>query len=186
MKKLFRPHLTFVLLGALLTFSSCDDHGDEPHDHEEELITTLTLTMTPQNGGTPITATFRDLDGDGGQPPVMTPTQVVLNANTHYITRITVLDESNGTEDITTEIRAEGDEHEFFFVPSPADLLTVTKTDRDSKDLPIGLEGTIHTGTAKTGTLRVVLKHQPGLKNATSTITTGETDADVTFNIQVQ
>ena len=186
MKNLFRPHLTFVLMGALLTFSACDDHDHEPHDHEGELITTMTLTMTPQSGGTPITATFRDVDGVGGQPPVMTPAQVTLNANTLYNTKITVLDESNGTKDLTAEIKQEGNEHELFFVPSPADLLTVTKTDRDTNNRPIGLESTIQTGTAKSGTLRVVLKHQPGLKSATSTISTGETDADVTYNITVQ
>ena len=169
-----------------MAFSSCDDHDHEPHDHEGELITTLTLTMTPQGGGTPVTATFRDLDGDGGQPPVMTPEQVVLSANTLYNTTIKVMDESQHAEDLTNEIKEEGHEHEFFFVPSPADLVTVTKTDRDSNSRPIGIESTIQTGTAKNGTLRVVLKHQPGLKSATSTVETGETDADVTFKIQIQ
>lgn len=186
MKKLLRPYLTFVLMGALLTFSSCDDHDHEPHDDEGELITTLTLTMTPQSGGSPITATFRDLDGNGGQPPVMTPAQVTLNANTLYNTKITLLDEANGTKDLTAEIKQKGNEHEFFFVSSPADLLTVTKTDRDAKSRPIGLESTIQTGAAKSGTLRVVLKHQPGLKSSTSTISTGETDIDVTYSIRVQ
>lgn len=117
----------------------------------------------------------------------MTPAQVVLSANTLYTTKIVVLDESGATaEDISSEIKEEDDEHEFFFVPSPADLLTVTKTDRDSNSRPVGLESTIQTGAAKTGTLRVVLKHQPGLKSNTSTIATGETDVDVTYNIQVQ
>ncbi|GAB3202850.1 hypothetical protein ABID22_001102 [Pontibacter aydingkolensis] len=186
MKKLFRPHLTFILMGALMAFSACDDHGHEPHDHEGELITTMTLTMTPQNGGTPITTTFRDVDGDGGQAPVMTPSQVVLSANTLYNTNITVLDESHDSKDLTNEIREEGHEHELFFLPSPADLLTVTKTDLDKNNRPIGLQSTIQTGAAKTGTLRVVLKHQPGLKTATSNVNTGETDADVTYNIQVK
>ncbi|MDX5418124.1 MAG: hypothetical protein LPK09_02830 [Hymenobacteraceae bacterium] len=187
MNKLFRPYLTLALAGALLVFSSCDDHGDEPHDHEEELITTVTLTMTPQGGGTPITATYRDLDGDGGNAPVLTPGTVVLKAGTTYNTTITLLDEANN-ENLTAEIKEEGAEHELFFVPSPANLMTVTKTDRDSNNRPIGLESTIQTASsAQTGALRIVLKHQPGgLKSNNSTISTGETDVDVSFSIRLE
>jgi hypothetical protein len=186
MKKQFKSYLTLALAGSLLAFTSCDDHDHEPHDHEGELITTMTLTMTPENG-TPVTATFRDLDGDGGNPPVMTPEVVVLQANTTYNTTITVKDESHHDEDLTAEIRQKGAEHEFFFVPSPAELATVTKTDRDSNNRPIGLTSTIVTGAAQSGTLRVVLKHQTGgLKTDNSNISTGETDIDVTYNITIQ
>jgi hypothetical protein len=188
MNKIFRPFLTLALTGALLAFTSCDDHDNEPHDDDEELITTLMLTMTPQGGGQPITATYRDLDGDGGIPAVITPEQVVLQAGTTYNTTITVMDESHHEEDLTAEIREKGNEHQFFFVPSPATLLTVTATDRDSNNRPIGLEGTIQTSPSpQTGTLRVVLKHQPGgLKTNNSNINTGGTDVDVLFNIRIQ
>lgn len=190
MKKLFRPYLALTLMGSLVAFSSCDDHDHEPHDHDQELITTMTLTMTPQDGGSAVTATFRDVDGPGGQNPVMTPEQVVLDANTTYVTNITLLNEANDhghPEDVTEEVENEGTDHELFFVPSPADLLTVTKTDRDANNRPIGLESTIQTGAAQSGTLRVVLKHQPGgLKSDNSNINTGETDIDVTYNIAVQ
>lgn len=187
MKKQFKSYLTLALAGSLLAFTSCDNHDDEPHDDEGELITTVTLTMTPQGGGTPITATYRDIDGPGGQAPVMTPANVVLQAGTVYNTTITLLDESHDAEDLTAEIREKGAEHEFFFVPSPAELVTVTKTDRDSNNRQVGLESTIATGTAQAGTLRVVLKHQPGgLKTDNSNINTGETDVDVTYNITLQ
>ena len=188
MKKQFKSYLTLALAGSLLAFTSCDDHDHEPHDHEGELITTVTLTMTPQGGGTPVTATYRDIDGPGGEAPVMTPANVVLQAGTVYNTTITLMDESHHDEDITAEIREKGAEHEFFFMPSPADLATVTKTDRDSNNRPIGLENTIETSaTPKAGTLRVVLKHQPGgLKTDNSNINTGESDVDVTYSITIQ
>ncbi|MBD1397274.1 hypothetical protein H9Q13_08870 [Pontibacter sp. JH31] len=187
MSKIFRLPLTFILIAALVSFTSCDDHDDEPHDEEGELITTVTLTMTPQGGGTPITATYRDLDGDGGNAPVMTPAIVVLKAGVTYTTTIRVLDEANN-EDLTAEIKQEGHEHEFFFVPSPATLMTVTKTDKDRNNRPVGLENTLQTSsTAQSGSLRVVLKHQPGgLKTNNSTISTGETDADVTYAIRLE
>ncbi|WP_299990207.1 hypothetical protein [uncultured Pontibacter sp.] len=188
MNKIFRPYLTLALFGSLLAFTSCDDHDHEPHDHEEELITTVMLTMTPQDGGQAVTATYRDLDGDGGQDPVYTPENVVLQAGKVYNTTIKLMDESHHEEDLTAEIREKGSEHQFFFEPSPATLLTVTTTDRDSNGRPIGLENTIQTSSnPQAGKLRVVLKHQPGgLKTDNSNISTGGTDADVQFNITLQ
>lgn len=188
MNKILRPYLTLALAGAMLTFTSCDDHDHEPHDHEGELITTMRLTMTPQNGGQAITATFSDPDGDGGQPAVYTPAEVVLQPGVTYNTTITILDESHGSEDLTAEIREKGAEHQFFFMPNPATLATVTITDRDTNNRPIGLTSTIRTSeTAQTGKLRVVLKHQAGgLKTDNSNINTGETDVEAEFSIRLQ
>lgn len=187
MKKLLRPYFAFFMIGALVaTTTSCDKHDHEPHDHDQELITTMVLTMTPQGGGQAVTATFRDIDGPGGQAPVFTPSLVALSANTTYNATISLLNESvSPAEDLTSEIEEKGDEHEFFYVPTNLNL-SVSKTDADSKGLPIGLTSQIQTAAGSHGALRVVLKHQPGSKSATSTIQTGETDIDVTYNIHIQ
>jgi hypothetical protein len=47
------------------------------------------------------------------------------------------------------------------------------------------LETSWTTGAASSGTFRVVLKHQPGLKSATSGSSTGETDLDITFETNI-
>jgi hypothetical protein len=101
--------------------------------------------------------------------------------------------------DITEEVEEEADEHMFFFawtnntfsnptgngnVDNRSDA--VNYVDKDSKGLPLGLETSWTTIiTSGNGTFRVILKHQPDLKSATTTSNDGESDLDVTFNLTV-
>ena len=69
--------------------------------------------------------------------------------------------------------------------PSAALNLTVNRTDLDNNTPPlqIGLKDNFVTGTASTGTLRTVLRHQPNAKNGT--YPPGSTDLDVTYAITI-
>jgi len=64
--------------------------------------------------------------------------------------------------------------------------LTVTRTDHDNNNPPlqIGLQDEFVTGTASTGILRVVLRHQPNAKNGT--YPPGSSDLDITYAIKIQ
>ncbi len=64
--------------------------------------------------------------------------------------------------------------------------LTVTITDHDSNKtpLPVGLESQFKTSAASTGWLRIVLRHQPNLKDGT--YSPGSTDMDAGFNVTIQ
>ncbi len=175
-------------LAALLTlFASCDRDPDVPN--EEELITTLIYTLTPTAGGAPIVLTYRDLDGDGGNPPVISGGN--LTANTTYNGVIVLLNESKTpAEDITAEVRAEGKEHQFFF-RSTVSGLTVTYTDTDGDGRPIGLSTQLSTGARGSGNLTITLRHNPnktaaGVAQGNIANAGGETDIEVTFNINVQ
>ena len=66
----------WALIIAIPLFQSCNDDDDPVPENEEELITTLTMTFTNTTDATDVvTAQFRDLDGDGGNAPViMNPT----------------------------------------------------------------------------------------------------------------
>lgn len=177
--------LLAILFIATLTFSACsDDHHGDDHDHEEELITTVTYTLT--NGSDVVTMTYRDLDGDGGNPGTI-DVSGPLTANTNYMGSITVLNETvSPAEDKTSEILAEGVEHEFFFSTTVAGV-TVLKTDQDTNGNPIGIQSTLTTGTAGSGSLTMVLKHQPTKpNNDTAAGAGGSTDVEVTFSISVQ
>ena len=58
---------------ATVLFVSCSNDDDTPEPvNEEEVITTLTVTLSPNGGGTAITLQTRDLDGDGPNAPVVT------------------------------------------------------------------------------------------------------------------
>lgn len=194
MKKELYLLVSFCLLSTLW---SCSDDDVPPAENEEEVINEVVLTFTPPAGGQTITATYLDDDGDGVNEPVISP--INLLAETTYNLSISfrnTLEEI--PEDITEEVREEGDEHQIFFSWS-ADVFTsptglgnigsngsVNYTDEDANGNPIGLETTWTTGTTSSAnTFRVILKHQPGIKSATSTSENGETDIDITFSFNI-
>ena len=69
--------------------------------------------------------------------------------------------------------------------PDSALNLVVNRTDLDGNTPPmqIGLQDNFLTGAASSGTLRVVLRHQPNAKNGT--YPPGSTDLDVTYAVSI-
>ena len=180
---LFRTML-LALLAAAPLFSACNnDDDDQTPDDDNEQITTLIYTLTPVGGGAPVSATYRDLDGDGGTAP--TRTSLTLAANTTYTGVLTLRDETkNPVVDTSAEILEEADEHLFWFEPTPANLVSVTSTDKDKNNLEIGLQTRLVTTAAATGELKITLRHQPGTKNGT--FAPGDTDVEVKFSTTVR
>ncbi|MHA6249517.1 hypothetical protein ACXYMU_16355 [Pontibacter sp. CAU 1760] len=187
MKKLLRSSLTAFMIGALLVANTaCKDSDPEPTE-DQELITTVKLSLVPEGKGQNVNATYSDPDGAGGNAPTIET--LVLAPNTTYNMTVTLSDDSQTPpKDMTAEIKAEGDEHELFFNASGGlNIASVQKTDMDKNNRPIGLEATIVTGTASSGKMRVTLKHQPNnLKGNTSDISKGETDVEVDFPAVIQ
>jgi hypothetical protein len=176
--------LGFLLL--VLTMGACDKaENPEPAD-ENELITTVTVRFTEPGSTTALAFTYRDTDGDGGQAPTKFDA-ITLKANTTYTVAIEFLDESKTPVDnITNEILEKKDEHLVVFTATPATLLTYTATDKDSRNLPVGLSGTAKTGAAGTGKLKVQLRHQPpvnGQPVKNGTVTPGSDDVNLVFNL---
>lgn len=180
--------LAALLFSVSFAFTSCEKDDPEP-PNEEELITTLTYTLTPDSGGDVVTLQFKDLDGDGGDAPTIT--EGTLQANTTYSGVIELLNETETpAENITDEVREEDEEHQFFFSSTISDL-TVTYSDTDSDNNPIGINSSLQTGAAGSGELTVVLRHEPsksaeGVSDGDITNAGGETDIEVTFTINVQ
>ena len=177
---------SLALVGALV-FTACDD---EPVVvNEEELITTLSYTLTPVGGGTTVVLSFKDLDGDGGNAPVITGGTLV--AGVTYTGSLNLLNESeNPAESITEEIEAEDEEHQCFFEVTGANAI-IGYADQDADGNPVGLATTLTTGAASTGTLKVTLRHEPnksasGVKEGLIANAGGETDIEVSFPITVQ
>ena len=163
-----------------LTAVGCDDDDPVTPPNEEELITTVIVELT--NGSTTETLRFTDIDGPGGDDP--TTTGATLAANTTYSFSTMFLNESETpAEDVTIEVREEDEEHAVLYTAEGVQL-SIATTDVDGDGNPLGLEGTLTTADAGSGSLRVVLRHEP-VKTAT-TVTGGETDVDVTFPVTVQ
>ncbi|KJD32768.1 type 1 periplasmic binding fold superfamily protein [Tamlana sedimentorum] len=168
--------LFFISSLALVSCSNDDDHDD--HEHEEEVITTIIYTLEDDNGNT-VTLTYDDLGGGS-------TVSGSFIANTTYTGTIQLLNETEDpAEDITEEVEEEGDEHEFFYTSTISDIV-ITKDDVDDDGNPIGIETSLTTGDAGTGSLTIVLKHEPTKPNdGSSDNAGGSTDLEVTFAIEV-
>lgn len=189
MKQLHKFAFLLTLISALFIGTACED--DDPEiPNPEELITTLRMQLTPTAGGAAVTLEFRDLDGEGGNDPTIT--DGTLAANTTYTGSLELLNESETpVEIITEEIEEEDEEHQFFFSIGGGLDLTVAYDDADSDGNPLGVSTIVTTGAASSGTLTVVLRHEPakdasGVRDGDITNAGGETDIEVEFPVMVQ
>lgn len=179
--KLLRLLFILILGNTLLFTTSCDKDEDNAPDNEQELITTVALTFTPTTGSA-VTATAKDLDGDGGNAPVIQP--IVLKANTDYNLSVTFSDESKTPVDnITEEVKTESNEHLVCFVATGAMPAPIAQ-DKDNNGKNLGLANSFKTGAAGTGTLKITLKHLAD-KASANACSTGETDVEQTFNVTI-
>lgn len=183
--QLFFPFL--LAFGVLFLAQSCDDDEAPVIENEEEVITRVTWTLTPDDAANEtVVFSFVDTDGDGGNAPDITTTGT-LAANATYDGAVTF---ANEDEQITPEVMEEDDEHQVFYPVAGGLNLTVSYDDMDDDGNPLGLQTEVSTGAASTGTVTVVLRHEP-MKGAAATIDNpaaagGETDVEVTFSGTIQ
>lgn len=199
-------HLTRLIPFLLLAAGCGDvDDSDEP-PAENEVVTTVVLTFTPDGGGTDLTFSWADPENDGD--PVIDDIVLPSGAYTLAVQFLNELEDP--AEDITEEVEDESDEHQVFFtgsgVEGPATatnasaVVTHAYGDTDANGLPVGLENDISTVQAGSGELTVTLRHLPpedgnDVKVADLAAEVagggfgsigGDNDADVTFPIEVQ
>lgn len=158
------PFLAFALLA--ITFASCT--SDDPEkEHEEEVITDVTLNFTELNSvGAPMGSkiSFKATDPQGielGSAPTIET--VTLTRGKTYRMEITVFN-SIEKEDITVEILAEADEHQFYFLgtafigtSAPA---SIVYDDPSGEIIGLRTKMTLSANpSANNGTMRIVLRH---------------------------
>jgi len=178
------------LFVALAACKKEDDPAPTPvGPNESELITTLILTFTDPELNEVFEMRFRDLDGEGGNAPVITT--VPLPGGRAFILRLRVLDESGSSPvEITNEILAEANDHQFFFDVEGADL-AISYSDQDGNGKPLGLQNLAISGAASSGSLKVTLRHEldkdgEGVSNGDITNAGGDTDLEVSFPLVVE
>ena len=174
---------------ALLTLAmlGCSDDDTTPEIiNEDELITTVILTLTPDSGDQVVLTTV-DLDGDGPDEPVTTVVGS-FSENTQYQGAVQFLNETEDpAEDITQEVIEEADEHQVFYTIS--DGLNITTTylaPFDSNDNPLGVNISLVTGEASSGSLTVTLRHEPVKPNNGLDSAGGETDITTSFDVTIE
>ena len=171
--------LTTMTLSLLLLACEKAPKPDAAPKNEAELITTVVLHFKDSLMST---QTFRwsDLDGPGGQDPLIDT--IKLQALKAYDLSLDFLDESKTpTDTITNEIEAEGTNHLIYFESVMSQLFIQTK-DKDANGLALGLKSYWQILGPGTGQVRVVLKHQVGIKNGDPNL--GETDTEIMLPVR--
>lgn len=178
--------LYVLLLAGLLTACNMEEQSVAP-TIDNEALTTATLQLTNKaNAADVVTATVDKLTTT---TPDFSKATLNLKANATY-TGVVLLSDNTQTPatDVTAEIKDRQNIHLFVYTPAPANLFTVAITDKDTNPAPgpypIGLTYNLMTTAAGTGTLNVVLRHQPNTKNGTAA--PGSTDLDTTFPVVIK
>lgn len=182
------------LLAAIFAFGTviaCSE--DEPEapviPNEEELITTLKWQLISSDNQDTLNFLFRDLDGDGGTAPTIETMD--LKANTTYSASVQLLNElENPAEDITEEVSAEAEDHQFFYQTDITGL-SVSYSDSDLNGNPVGIITSLSTSDASSGNLSITLLHMPdkfatGVAAGDMAQAGGESDISISFNLNVQ
>lgn len=182
-----------LAVSSLLVMTACEDDPAAPSDENEaELITRITVTLTPVGGGATQTATIDDPDGMGPLPPSAPSSVFNVAPGTTYNGTVAVFDASDpaDVEDITVEVREEDDEHRFFYTVSGLNGVTVpdSSLDQDRNGAPLGVTFQVVAGTEASGAglLRVVLSHYDDVPKGNGATPSNETDIDQSFQVAVQ
>jgi len=184
--------LNAVMLTATIatTFSACKK-DDPPTPVEQELITTLRLDVSGENGFSKSFSYKIENGFGGGLGGIIQIDTLRLAPELTYQVSARVLNEKeNPVEDITTEVIAERDEHLFLYHSAPATgagSITFSNGSTDGQSRPFNQTIIFSTGTSGTGTLTVHLIHAPSDKSgSTPGETGGETDVEAVFPVVIQ
>ena len=176
--------LKLVAFLAFAVFTASCDKEDDVDPNEEELITTLKVSLLEQGTITPQVFTFKDIDGPGGQAPTID--SIIINANRSYAASVQFLNESvSPADDITLEVNAEAADHQVYYQATTV-VLPATNLNIDGLGLPLGITSTWSAGAAGKGPMKITLKHKPGTKAANDPVTKGETDIEVEFGVRLK
>ena len=182
MKTMKRCSMYALLAIAMV---GCSDDDTPVVINQEEVITTVVLTLTPQSGNQVVLTTI-DLDGDGPDVPE-TSVSGSFSENTQYQGAVRFLNETETpAEEITDEVIEEADEHQVFYTISEGLNITTTYVDFDSNGNPLGINITLVTGEASSGSLTITLRHEPVKPNDGLDSAGGETDITTTFDVSIE
>lgn len=178
-----RKFMYFLLSAVSLLAVSCGK-DDKEDPNEEELITTVRVTLVEQGTTNAQTFTFRDVDGPGAAVPTID--SIIINANRSYAATMVLLNESvSPADDITKEVAAEASDHQIYFEPTGVSLVA-SNLNTDLQGLLLGITSTWTAGAVGRGSMKITLKHKPGAKAANDPVTKGETDIEVSFGVRLR
>lgn len=175
-----------IALAAVVFSTGCSEQSATPNDHGEEhdVVTTVTFLLVGDHNDT-TRFVWEDADGPGGNNPDRIDT-IRLKRGVAYSGTIQLMNVSvNPHEDLTTDVAAHKEQHQFFYTVTPKDLAEVTNLDKDSNGLSVGLSYTLTTHTQGTGVLEVSLSHFDNSATKDGVTPSDETDVFITMPLVV-
>ncbi len=178
---------TAIFASALIFSCSSDDDSTPEPVLEEEVITTMTITLQPFDDQiSSVILQTQDLDGDGPEIPVVTVSGNLLENKMYYGTIVLLNETVDPAENMTLEIEAESLEHQFFYtIENGLDAIT-EYNDVDPNLNPIGLDFVLTANAVSSGSITFTLRHEPTKPNMGIEDAGGETDIEATFDIAIQ
>ena len=136
--------LKYALLAIPFLYFSCNDDDDTPEPiNEEEVITTMTVTLVNMMDGTDVvTMQTQDLDGDGPNEPDVNVSGPISAGHTYTGSIVWLNEMEDPAENITEEIIEEQDEHQVFFSAAGVGI-DFDYVDFDSNGHPVGTQFTL-------------------------------------------
>lgn len=186
MKNLKNLKFLSAALIASSLFIGCSKDDDPQPIEEEEVITTMTITLEPVEGGAAVTLETRDPDADGPLP-VQIQTGNLASGVTYNGSIVLLNETEDPAEDVTIEVEMENLLHQFFFDISDDLDIEIYDLNLDDELELLGTSFTLTAGDVSTspGTLTITLIHDGTKPNEVLENTDGETDIDATFEISV-
>jgi hypothetical protein len=177
-------------LTVMVLLNSCKK--DPAPINEEEVITTVILSLQKDGSTTVQNFVFNDPDGDGGLSA--TTDSIIIEKAAIYNATITLLNNLVSPADtISKEVLEEGLDHQLFYQSTPGNVLSgfTYEGENDTDGNPIGLNFSFATwNTGGAGSLKITLRHMPaksatGVASGDITNAAGETDVEVDFPIRL-
>jgi hypothetical protein len=177
-----------ALLATTAVLGGCGDDNNNAGAGDAEVISRVTLALTPTAGGATQTTIINFSTPTTPEPQAGTLTLqpgVTYDGTVEFTNAF-----ANPAVDITEEVRAEADEHRIFYtVTGPAGVsIPDSSLDLDSNGAPLGLSYQVVVAAdaeSGAGTIRVVLSHFDDQPKGDGQTPSNETDVDVTFAFTV-
>ncbi|MCX6140552.1 MAG: hypothetical protein NTX15_06970 [Candidatus Kapabacteria bacterium] len=180
--------LSTVSLASLLLAGCTETNPTPPDPVDHDIVTTVTIVLRPTGVLIDsLVAVWEDIDGVGGKNPNRIDT-LTLSAGVVYSGTIRIENRSvTPAIDITSEVATQKDNHQFFYEITNS-LGTVVVLDKDSRNMPVGLQYSVSATTAATavfGKFKMFLSHFEKATDKNGTTPSTETDVSIELPIVV-
>lgn len=174
--------LTYTVCIFALGFLISCDKDDPEEESEQEEITHVILTIKTGNDNQKVT-----WDHDTGRPD---KTIHLTNGIASEVSiKIENRSDPNEVEDVTEEIREEADEHHIFigFAGVNVQVVPSSSDPKDSAGNNLNLVTDWTPSAAGSGSVRIVLVHEPNSKTGTTRNDFGgEADFDINYQVSIK